>query len=365
MPTRRRRSPLPMGSPPPASARHLPRHAARRSAAAGADTGFTLVELLVVIGIIVILIAILLPTASKVRVRAQSSSTEATMASIAAAIERYHLDERAYPGVAMNAALTIDRATNTGGFKAPGLNVAGSDPASQRLTSTENMVLAMCGGFTYAPTAPGGADVDLTTVGKGPMNLSASPVKRVRHGAYIEASPGHLFPASYSPNSPGSGIINGPANPLSMPGTVFDPRILDSAAPEFVDDYSQQRAIVYLRAVPNGVLVPVPPAGTVLTPTADNEKYDYADNSNDSKQYNLFHFDPYRREPSANNDGTGFRGDFKIFTNSSDPDEYSHSLYYIKSPMSPNAPRGKDKFLLFSAGPDRRYCTTDDIIVGG
>src|SRR3954470_19592285 len=78
---------------------------------------FTLVELLVVIGIIVVLIGILLPVLGGVRKRAWATSSQASIMKLADAMERYHQDFNAYPGVLSNSAFD----TATGCATAPGL----------------------------------------------------------------------------------------------------------------------------------------------------------------------------------------------------------------------------------------------------
>lgn len=63
--------------------------------------GFTLAEILVVIGIIVLLTAIVLPMVGKARREARRTRTAADLASISTALTAYKLDHGSYPSVEM------------------------------------------------------------------------------------------------------------------------------------------------------------------------------------------------------------------------------------------------------------------------
>ncbi|NLX55640.1 MAG: prepilin-type N-terminal cleavage/methylation domain-containing protein [Planctomycetaceae bacterium] len=70
---------------------------ARRSRIRGARTGFTLVELLTVIGIIALLIAILLPALGRVRSHAKATQTAGLLNAIDKGLESFHADFGYYP----------------------------------------------------------------------------------------------------------------------------------------------------------------------------------------------------------------------------------------------------------------------------
>lgn len=72
-------------------------HPARRSTIAPKfRRGFSLVELLVVIGIIAVLIAILLPSLRKARISAQSAASLSNLRQLAVAVHGYKIDNRGY-----------------------------------------------------------------------------------------------------------------------------------------------------------------------------------------------------------------------------------------------------------------------------
>src|SRR4051812_3786557 len=98
--------------------------------------GFTLVELLVVIGIIIVLIGILLPVLGHVRKAAWGASSQASIMNLASAIERYRQEFNAYPGLFGNSS-----------FNAQGLAPMQTSAGTTNITMSENLVLSLLGGF--------------------------------------------------------------------------------------------------------------------------------------------------------------------------------------------------------------------------
>jgi prepilin-type N-terminal cleavage/methylation domain-containing protein len=303
---------------------------------------FTLIELLVVIGIIVLLLAILLPVAGRVRVQAQSTRTAATMASIAGAIERYYQTEHAYPGLYTNSQLAaITPITPTVTFT-PTATGAGT-----KITGTENMVQSLVGGIDpNAAGAPATVKLDATTtIGKGPLNFALAAQYRTRNQPYIDAGP--ILP-TLPYQSTGCA-----ATSLDTPGTA--PGTKDSGFPEFYDNYSQPRPILYLRANVGaaGVSNKITDAGS----TALNQ------------QYSAIEFKFYMRGEAG---VKGFPGDFTWgqptpLNSPANPDYdyYGSEVEYLQNPNLPGTARGKDKYVLISAGADRVFGTKDDIFYGG
>src|SRR5688500_14449822 len=139
--------------------------------------GFTLVELLTVIGIIVVLVSILLPTVGKVRTQAQVASTQQQMATIAGAIERYRLEQGGFPGLLPNGAFNA----TTGMATIGGVS----------MTMTEMLTLALCGGLTEAG---GTITYDDELVGGGAMSFGPEVARRKRYTAYVDPTPGQMMP---------------------------------------------------------------------------------------------------------------------------------------------------------------------------
>lgn len=280
--------------------------------------GFTMVEMLTVIGIIVVLIAILLPVIAKVRVQALVASTQAEINTLAASIEKYRADQGAYPGPIPNSAFANGTAA---GF---------NDSTGKPITMTENMVLGLCGGWDPPVSGTGSATYVEASVGLGPMMHTTVLSKRRRYAPYIDPQPGVMTP------------------PMTWSQGTGKTGISDSNVPEFMDrmpDPDRNNAllvgnpIVYIRAN-------VGNPGIVST---DN-----------STQYNVTMLSPYFPYTNTTTPGKGISTtDYPSPTgNSSAAAGYQA---YFAHPTIAGAPRAKDAYLLISAGPDDVYGTKDDI----
>jgi len=104
----------------------MPRSQVAQRRSATPIRGFTLTEMLVVIGIIALLIGILLPALSKVQQRARKTQTESLLQEFVKACETFQQQFGYYPGIVPEAILA-------------------STPSAP-ISSTENALLHLCGG---------------------------------------------------------------------------------------------------------------------------------------------------------------------------------------------------------------------------
>ncbi|MFM8699665.1 MAG: prepilin-type N-terminal cleavage/methylation domain-containing protein, partial [Phycisphaerales bacterium] len=147
--------------------------------------GFTLVELLVVIGIIGLLIGLLLPALGKVIARSKSTATQGTMQEFAKACDAYFQEFGEYPSAVPDEVL-----------------YAGLDGDSQlpRFTAAENALLALMGG-SRIPTDPdyanfGGVDYNFPAVNTIPAFQIRVNVAKMGEGPFKN---GRKYEAFYAP----------------------------------------------------------------------------------------------------------------------------------------------------------------------
>ena len=125
---------------------------------------------------------------------------------------------------------------------------------------------------------------------------------------------------------------------------------LDSAIPEFMDRIPEYMPILYVRAnvgvpIQNGLGI-----ASVTVPPTSPVQYD-------ASQLKLYGFNNVSFDPS------GKAGDYMLpsgFTPSGNDAQWEA---YFMNPNLAGQPRGKDGYVLISAGADRLYGTKDDIIV--
>lgn len=188
--------------------------------------GFTLTEMLVVIGIIVLLIGILIPVVGRVRTAGYEATSRSQIQSLITAIERYHQDHKAYPGPLHKDPATVDY-----------------DLGGVERTGTENLTLGLLGGAVQSGGAPP-VTYSSAAVGAGPMSLN--PARPKKFAAYLERIPAEM--------------TNGPCAPDFIPGAS------DTDIPEFVDRFPDRKPVLYMRAK---VGAPWTTTATTLGPSTD------------------------------------------------------------------------------------------------
>jgi prepilin-type N-terminal cleavage/methylation domain-containing protein len=312
--------------------------------------GFTLIELMVVIGIIVLLAAILMPVVSRVRTQAFNTSTQSQMQRIMQACESYFHDFNAYPGPVPNSQLknvtgaTLKLTATGGGTFGP-------------ITSSENLVLGLFGLMNPPTTATGVPKYNGTTT------------TTVLPPAHDVLSLNFLHPASYHyidyvPEELTGGVAGKTGNLSYALGSKGNPPA-DTIVPEFIDRFSDPMPIIYTRAN----------VGNQGIATLD-----------DTTQYNWLELSPYGSNLLTSQGG----GAWQLFTqqnqttmfttfttNTTWPDTNAvpfndfvppaspptGSNYLYSNPNIAGSVRGKDGFILIDAGIDRTFGTLDDIIL--
>jgi len=277
--------------------------------------GFTLVELLVVIGIIALLVGILIPVVSRVRTAAYGANTKALMQKISAACSTYQLTFNAYPGIMPNLAYT-DPPSLGSQFSNPG--------AYTTFTQGEDLVVTLAGGLK---AAGGKYDFDPQYLGQGPTNFNPLNGGQA-HAAFISADPNDITPKD------AAGTYT-----ISSNTDLNQPFVKDSPAPEFMDKFPDPRPIIYARA--NRGAMSVAGGSKIISANYDP-----------SCHYNFAAIKPYVNTADTTETLGGGPSKPEVVT-------------YFTSEQSTTAAKFAGTYILIGAGPDRKFGTSDDILMGG
>ena len=334
-----------------------------------AGRGFSLVELLVVVGIIALLVGILVPTVANVRVAGQRAATQAAVANLANAVRAYQLDFGAYPGPLPDRALGIGQVTtdDIAEFNVPGGGTA-SLSGNQGVTGAENLYLGLSGGLFYDPDDEQ-VEYDFELAGLGPRNLNPRKpdvFEPLADDAVLATGQGT-----------GGYYVDTGASTADDPGAG---RGFDSPIPEYLDNFSDGLPILYYRAslgadgVVSGPFASYDSGSTYVAPQGAR-----------AAQYRLDDNIPYTAAGIGVGREVPEHGLAAMFEPASGvPEPYVHpALYFLSNELSndpdgdadvadnaakyydgPNdrpVARNADTFILVSAGADRVYGTADDV----
>jgi prepilin-type N-terminal cleavage/methylation domain-containing protein len=359
-------------------------------------SGFTLTELLVVIGIIAILVGILFPIIGRVRRAAYVADTQNEISQIANACNQYYSTFNAYPGPLSN-----DQIETSSGTPTPDLHyyyntttnppTYSTLPGKYYITGSENLTLGLMGGLRLNTATTSTINGQLlpytlvfapTEVGLGPLSLN--PLNPARTPSFFPSGSNYLM---WTETNPTTGAIGqttqyNPAGNLSPFADQAGTMAADSPIPDFVDRFPTPgpMPILYLRARTGakGTLSFVNASTYGLTPPTDpttnqnaEYQYDVGDiyaytstsiglTSTNSHDLNNIGTVPTTTWPPANVAKAGV-------TNATDGFSFFVNSSITPTTMGPNyvnyssRPRAVDQFILISAGPDGIYGTADDI----
>jgi prepilin-type N-terminal cleavage/methylation domain-containing protein len=341
----------------------------RKSSIANRKSGFTLVELMVVILIIGILVSILIPVVSSVRRKGYAAATLAQINALRGAMEAYQGTYNAYPGPIPDHFMYQLIPPTPPQMPA---NISGAQGSGQ-MTQTENAVLGLMGGLQ---DVNGTITFNIADVGNGPRSLAMG-------------NPGQHSPFYTNTKELSSGFFS------DKVGNA--PSCFDSSVPEFVDRFNEPMPILFLRARRGAPGIMSDMKNYSAINPAQLFQYDV-------RQYYSYICDPAGGTPSAGiviggrkqeyRVGNQLKGAFWDLSSSSpeggigdpaqggsgDPlinakDGVNYALAYFRDPSlnSPAAnfknsngtPRSKDSFIIISAGPDRLFGTADDLCTFG
>ena len=312
--------------------------------------GFTLAELLVVIGIILLLIAILIPTVSSVRRAGMAADTKALLTAIDGAIQAYYSDHQKWPGPLAPSQIAADAAATDITVRASAEYVGNGDNLAM-VTGTENLVLGLLGGLV---NVGGTVTYDPALVGKGPANLGSKP------GAsqpYLEVGTDDLsmHTANAEFDEPYTGVTGVAGKQW---GRFVDEAAAaqDSIVPEFVDRFTNPLPILYLRSRPTNA------ASAIATDDGSRASYDlrglqgYVGDTGGGTYIGV------GRDAlsDAHQSAATYHGLLTTGGDKTQDDLPWTGEAFLAAPNGTEAVQ-KDRYVLISAGADRVYGTEDDI----
>lgn len=354
--------------------------------------GFTLVELLIVIGIIAVLISILLPAVGKVRVAAQKVATQNTINRLVNGCEQYFQDYGAYPGPFADVQLVPNSVVGPTLADASGTYTLQDETGTQFTrapTSSENLFLGLCGGLRYVIPSTGVRtfvyDNPVARRAIGPRGLSAGIAKKSQ--GYMDLSDADI---SYGVDMRNPLASDPVASSLwwgGAPGPALTaPFIGDSGIFEFMDRFSRPKPILYMRAQRGN--------NRLVTSTSDLRGFIF-DPANPGATSPGFQYDPttiqyaysnigLERDKMTDRTGKKWTADVidypAVLVDPSGPAtsgnikfNAGNERYFVNEQVSSGnpvtsgniantlIPQHKDGFMLISAGADGLYGTADDI----
>jgi hypothetical protein len=227
---------------------------------------------------------------------------------------------------------------------------------------------------------------DPTTPGpKGALNLYyAKPGTR---DSYLQVKPGEISHPNFVFNTPGYDSNNPDARFTDSAGRMAD----DTCIPEFIDQYSEQLPILYIRANQGATAIC---AVGGMDKVGGSKLTDPTTGAQVQAQYDLAGILQYTQDTTAmsgigtkaNDQYLSHHGLQGLGTDNPMTDTIdgawknnggNNALAYFKDPSSSNTPntpgsqnvggtpRQKNGYILISAGPDRIFGTSDDVIYPG
>jgi len=352
----------------------------RRNKMAGRG-GFTLIELIVVVGIIVLLMALVIPALGHARTSAKVAAVKAQMEGIARACEQYHTDFNAYPGTVDDRAIDGTVAYTAAQNLYLGLTTR-FYPAPPPLTPPYNItaVTVPYAGFSY------GTSANPISVAPGTIYFDADPSRQMASYAVTSDHQNLSVVVTNEPNcytfdaylipkagesSTGTQFATGPTGvnlqmtPTTAPVAGAPPKII----PSFVDGAFGNLAmpILYYRRVykwdrenASATGAPVSLGGTPFAYATSAAK-SAAGGAGQACFYASTNtmIDPGKTLGVPTGQTITVNGvstvDLDVITGNPTGGTFNATAEY----------QPKGEFVLVSPGPDRIYGTSDDIIVAG